>query len=413
MQTSFSLQQLTDPAIAEAESVLRRCVHCGFCTATCPTFVLGGDERDSPRGRIVMIKEMLEVGGIPGETVTRHVDRCLSCLSCMTTCPSAVDYRRLVDIARQRIHDGGSRPLADRLTHAVLSQVLPYRNRFRVAMTLGALAKPFAKALPKRFRPLLDAVPSHLAEPLQPGVYAAHGVRKMRVGLHLGCVASTTAPAIDHASVRLLTRLGAEVVALAGQSCCGGLDLHSGNAVAARAHATATVARWDAQNIDALVVSASGCGSVIKDYGHVLGDDPAALRLAGLTKDISQVIDSLGISAVAQGVTVAWQSPCSLTHGQKLAGLPKKLLQNAGFTVVEPIEPHLCCGSAGTYALLHGETGEALRDRKASNLNALGAAVIATANIGCHNHLTPALTAPIVHMVELLDWATGGPKPFS
>lgn len=412
MQTNFTLEQLADPQIAEAESVLRRCVHCGFCTATCPTFVLGGDERDSPRGRIMLIREMLEIGGPPGETVTRHVDRCLSCLSCMSTCPSGVDYRRLVDIARDRIHEADSRPLSERLTRAVLSQVLPYRKRFRAALALGALAKPFANALPKRFRPMFDALPTVTGEPLQTGTYAAVGVKKMRVGLHLGCVAAVTAPAIDHATVRLLTRLGAEVVALAGQGCCGGLDLHSGDSAAAKAHASATVTLWEGQAVEAIVISASGCGAVMKDYAHVLAHDPAAAGLAAKAKDVSEVIEQLGIAADKRDITVAWQSPCSLTHGQRLSGLPKKLLQAAGFTVAEPLEPHLCCGSAGTYSLLHGETSDALRERKAHNLNRLKADVVATANIGCHSHLTPAVNTPMVHMVELLDWATGGPKPY-
>ncbi len=424
MQTSFSLAQLADADVAESEKILRSCVHCGFCTATCPTYVLLVDELDSPRGRIYLIKNMLESGAAADAQTVKHVDRCLSCLSCMTTCPSSVHYMHLVDHARAHIETTFERPLFDRIVRQLLALILPRPALFRAALVGGILVKPFARFLPARLAAMLALAPASLPTPSpmdRPQIFPARGQRRMRVALLTGCAQQVLSPGINEATIRLLTRHGCEVAVAAGAGCCGALTHHLGksNAAheAARKNITAWLGLWDGAGPDAIVINASGCGTTIKDYGFMLRDDPnwaaSAARVAEGAKDISEIITSLGLAPAQapEKLTVAYHSACSLQHGQKITTLPKSLLMAAGFTVKDVPEAHLCCGSAGTYNLLQPEIAGELRARKLANIARVLPDVIAAGNIGCMTQLASGTRIPVVHTVELLDWATGGPKP--
>jgi len=426
MQTTFTLAQLADPAIAEANDILRKCVHCGFCTATCPTYLLLGDERDSPRGRIYMIKQMLEGGEAATEDTVRHVDRCLSCLACMTTCPSSVHYMHLVDHARAHIEQTYQRPLPERLLRRLLAWLLPRPDLFRWALRGAWLARPFAWALPGRLRGMVAMAPGRLPKASvmdQPQVFPAQGPRRHRVALMTGCAQRVLDPAINEATIRLLTRHGVEVVVAAGAGCCGALTHHMGREHDSTASARANVAAWiseaDGAGLDAIVINASGCGTTVKDYGFMLRSDPEwaarAARISALAKDITEFLAPLELRK-AGGIPplkVAYHSACSLQHGQKVTALPKQLLARAGFTVQDIPEGHICCGSAGTYNLLQPELATQLRDRKVENIRATAPDMVAAGNIGCLVQISQGLGAatPVVHTVQLLDWATGGPRP--
>ena len=429
MQTTFTAEQLKDSATRESNTILRTCVHCGFCTATCPTFQLLGDELDSPRGRIYLIKDMLESGRPATEEVVRHVDRCLSCLSCMTTCPSGVNYMHLVDHARHYIEETYQRPLPERLLRRVLAFVLPKPGRFRLALKGAALARPFAGLLPAgmfgdRLRAMLKLAPTQLpsAEPMQaPQVHKAQGQQRGRVALLTGCAQQVLNPGINAATIRLLTRMGVEVVIPPDQGCCGALTHHMGQTPAAMQAARANLGAWAREmeqgGLDAVVINASGCGTTVKDYGFMFRDEPApwkqrAEQLSALAMDITEVLAKFSYAPTrpAPGLTVAYHSACSLQHGQKITALPKQLLQTAGFTVKEPAEGHLCCGSAGTYNILQPVIAGQLKERKLANLNRTGAQLIAAGNIGCLTQLGDG-ALPTAHTVELLDWMAGGPAP--
>ena len=424
MQTGFTLAQLADPDIAEANAILRACVHCGFCTATCPTYVLLGDELDSPRGRIYLIKEMLEHGRPPSSRVVRHIDRCLSCLGCMTTCPSSVHYMHLVDLGRRRIAETFRRPVIDRAMRALLEFVLPHPKRFRWALRAARLARLFAPAFRGRLRALLDMTPRRLPAPSDddgPRVFPAEGSRRRRVALLTGCVQRVMAPSINDATIRLLTRHGCEVVVADGAGCCGALTHHLGRERPALDSARTNIAAWigeaEGDGLDAVIVNASGCGTQIKDYGFMLRNDgewaDRAARIAALARDVTEFLAELGLPEPSspRRLKVAYQAACSLRHGQKIVDQPLRLLAAAGFAVSEPPEPHLCCGSAGTYNILQPAIARDLGARKAANLESVGPDVIASGNIGCIVQLAGATTVPVVHTVELLDWATGGPEP--
>lgn len=425
MQTSFTPQQLTSPDNVSSEKIIRTCVHCGFCTATCPTYLLAGDELDSPRGRIYLMKEMLEKGGPPSPQTVKHVDRCLSCLSCMTTCPSGVNYMHLVDHARAYIEEHHVRPWPERLLRSMLATVLPDPAKFRWALRLANLGRPFAGLLPGRLKTMAGMAPRRLpaADPTEkPQVFPAQGARRARVALLAGCAQPVLAPEINGAAINLLNRLGVEVVTARGGGCCGALSHHLGKTDRSHAQAKANITAWRAEmatgELDAIMVTASGCGTTVKDYGFMFRDDPVwagpAAAVSAIAKDVSEVLADLdsGPSAVAGlGLRVAYHSACSLQHGQGVRDQPKLLLKAAGFTVVEPLEPHICCGSAGTYNLLQPEIAGKLRDRKVANLEATRPDVIATGNIGCMTQIAGGSDVPIVHTVELLDWAAGGPIP--
>src|SRR5690606_34029385 len=428
MQTNFSPEQLADPHVAESEKILRNCVHCGFCTATCPTYVLLGSELDSPRGRIYLIKDMLEAGRPADREIVTHIDRCLSCLACMTTCPSGVHYMHLVDHARAHIEKTFRRRLPDRLVRALLAFVLPHPGRFRAALKLARFGRPFAglfertalKPLAAMLRLAPKTVPP-AAPASRPGVHAASGPRRGRVALLTGCAQSVLDPAINEATISLLNRLGVEVAVPEGEGCCGALVHHMGREHAALEAARRNVDAWmrvaDNDGLDAIVITASGCGTTIKDYGFMLRLDPAyagkAARVAAPAKDVTEYLAALALPEPQNrpGRTVAYHSACSMQHGQKISLQPRELLSRAGFNVREPREGHLCCGSAGTYNMLQPEISARLRDRKVKNIEATGAALVATGNIGCITQIASAARMPVVHTVQLLDWAYGGRKP--
>jgi glycolate oxidase iron-sulfur subunit len=430
MQTSFTAEQLRDPDVAASNQVLRTCVHCGFCTATCPTFLLLGDELDSPRGRIYLIKDMLETGRPATEEVVRHVDRCLSCLACMTTCPSGVNYMHLVDHARRYIEDTYRRPWHDRALRAMLGAMLPRPAVFRLALHVARLGRPLATLLPasgrigQRLRAMLALVPDRLParSPVEtPQIHRAQGERRARVALLAGCAQQVLAPQINEATVRLLTRLGVEVVVAPGAGCCGALTHHMGQHDAAMRSARANIEAWNAeiegQGLDAIVINTSGCGTTVKDYGFMFRSEPEPWRsradkVSAKACDVSEFLTRLDYAPTRgkPDLAVAYHSACSLQHGQQVTTEPKTLLQRAGFTVVEPVEPHICCGSAGTYNLLQPEIAERLRERKLGNLRATNPDLIAAGNIGCITQLGGG-GIPVVHTIELLDWMAGGPRP--
>jgi glycolate oxidase iron-sulfur subunit len=424
MQTNFTPQQLADPAIAQANKILRACVHCGFCTATCPTYQILGDEADSPRGRIYMIKDMLESGRPADAKIALHVDRCLSCLACMTTCPSGVHYMHLVDHARAHIEKTYTRPWFDRMLRAVLARVIPYPARFRWALRGAMLVRPLARLMPdKRLRAMLAMAPARLPPPSPndaPQVFAAQGQRKMRVALMTGCAQKALNTDINDATIRLLRRLGCEVVVARGAGCCGALTHHMGKENLSHASARANIAAWmhevGGAGLDAIVINTSGCGTTVKDYGHMFAHSELAAdaaHIAGLARDISEVLQQIGLpeGRNGAGMRVAYHAACSLQHGQQIKTAPKDLLRAVGFDVVEPADSHLCCGSAGTYNLLQPEISAQLKQRKVANLRAAAPQVIAAGNIGCMMQIGADAGVPVMHTVELLDWATGGPKP--
>jgi glycolate oxidase iron-sulfur subunit len=420
MQTNFTLAQLADPDLSEANKILRACVHCGFCNATCPTYVLLGDELDGPRGRIYLMKEMLETGRPATPEVVTHIDRCLSCLACMTTCPSGVHYMHLVDQSRRRIEETYRRPFLDRALRALLAWIMPYPTRFRWALLAARLARPFAALFAGRIGAMLALARASVPPPTtleRPRFFPAQGRRRKRVALLAGCVQQVIAPEINEATIRLLTRHGCDVSIVDGSGCCGSLSHHLGRD--ALGFARVNIDAWGraaaGEGLDAIVINASGCGTTVKDYGYLLRTDPAyadkAARISALAKDITELMAELGISkSQASGLRVAYHSACSMQHGQRLDALPKALLRDAGFEVLEVPEGHLCCGSAGTYNMLQPELAEALKERKLANIDATGADLVATGNIGCMTQLHSG-ARPVVHTVELLDWATGGPPP--
>jgi glycolate oxidase iron-sulfur subunit len=429
MQTNFTAAQLADPQTARSEKILRTCVHCGFCTATCPTYLLLGDELDSPRGRIYLIKDMLEHGKPANAEVVKHVDRCLSCLSCMTTCPSGVHYMHLVDHARAHIENTYDRPWHDRMMRAVLAWVLPYPQRFRLALAgafYGRLAKPVLERLPvvgSRLGAMLELAPSQVPprSGAEPGkTFRSVGERRKRVALLTGCAQPVLNPGINDATIRLLTRLGVEVVLPKGEGCCGALVHHMGKEHAGHDFAKANIDAWTAEieggGLDAIIITASGCGTTIKDYGHMLRTDAAyaekAAKVAALAKDVTEFLATLDLPELPkQDLVVAYHSACSMQHGQKITDTPKKLLKAAGFTVKDPPEGHICCGSAGVYNILQPEIAGQLRARKVKNIERTRPDIIAAGNIGCMTQIGKGTELPIVHTVELLDWAYGGVRP--
>jgi glycolate oxidase iron-sulfur subunit len=428
MQTSFTLAQLADPQTYASEKILRACVHCGFCNATCPTYALLGDELDGPRGRIYLIKEMLEQDKPATRDVVKHIDRCLSCLACMTTCPSGVNYMHLVDHARDHIEKTYKRPLIDRAMRAMLARVLTDPSLFRMAAVAGKIAKPLAPLLRliglRRIAAMARMSPH--AKPAPPldrtgKVHAAMGTRRGRVALLSGCINPVLAPSTDEAAIRLLNRHGIEVVVAEGEACCGSLVHHMGREEQALLQARNNIDAWtraiEVAPLDAILVTVSGCGTTIKDYGFMLRSDPAyaakAARISELAKDVTEYLATLDLRAGKPigRLSVAYHSACSLQHGQKVVREPKELLLKFGFVVKDVPEGHLCCGSAGTYNLLQPDLAEALRDRKVANIERLKPDVIAAGNIGCLMQIGSGTAIPVVHTVELIDWATGGPVP--
>jgi len=402
MQTSLADYIRDTPQGQEADRILRACVHCGFCTATCPTYQLLGDELDGPRGRIYLMKQVLE-----GQEVSRktqhHLDRCLTCRSCETTCPSGVRYGRLLDIGREVVEERVSRPLPERLLRRLLRLVLPHRRRFETLLKGGRLARPL---LPRALRRLVPE-----ARPAGDWPVVRHARRVLMLE---GCVQPGLAPQINAATARVLDRLGISVIRSAQAGCCGAVSHHLSAADEAKAFMRRNVDAWWPEieaGAEAIVVNASGCGVVVKEYGHLLADDPAyaerAARVAALAVDPAELLAREGVGPLrigaAQRRRVAFHAPCTLQHGQKLPGLVERLLAEAGFELTGVPDAHLCCGSAGTYSILQRSLSERLRENKLAALQSGGPAVIATANIGCLHHLQTGAGVPVVHWIELLD----------
>ena len=423
MKTNFSEEQLQDPQTANSNKILRTCVHCGFCIATCPTYQVLGDELDSPRGRIYLIKEMLENGRPADRATVKHIDRCLTCLSCMTTCPSGVDYMHLIDHAREHIARTYRRSWDDRVLRWLLRRILPHPTRFRLAMLGARIGRPIGRLIPdRRIRAMLDLAPSRLPQASQndkPQLFAAEGERKWRVALMTGCVQRAVNTEINDATIRLLRRLGCDVVVARGTGCCGALSHHMGEVDESRSFAERNVAAWgkeiEGEGLDSIIINTSGCGTTIKDYGTILRDRPNAEmsnRIAKLAEDVTEFVSRAGFGEYERkGLRIAYHAACSLQHGQRIGNIPKTLLGRAGFDVVEPIDSHLCCGSAGTYNLLQPEISEQLRDRKVTAIEELKPDAIAAGNLGCMVQIASKTDKPVVHTVQLLDWASGGPKP--
>jgi len=422
MQTNFSPEQLRDPGIKVANDILRTCVHCGFCTATCPTYQVLGDELDSPRGRIYLIKDMLENDRPADERTVKHIDRCLSCLSCMSTCPSGVHYMHLVDLAREHIDKTYKRPLMDRMIRWTLARILPYPGRFRLAILGAWMGRPFRRLLPGKLRAMMEFAPDSLPPVSRnddPQVFPAIGPRKRRVALMTGCAQRALNTDINDATIRILRRHGCEVVIARGMGCCGALTHHMGKTDESHASAARNIRAWmneyRGEGLDAIVINTSGCGTTVKDYGFMFRNGPLAedaAKVSELACDISELLMELDLpEGGAEPLRVAYHAACSLQHGQQIKTHPKTLLKRAGFQVVEPRDPHLCCGSAGTYNLLQPEIAGELKKRKLATLAEVQPQVIAAGNIGCMIQIGSGAQVPVVHTVELLDWATGGPRP--
>ncbi|MFK7869763.1 MAG: glycolate oxidase subunit GlcF [Roseobacter sp.] len=424
MQTTFTPEQLTDPGTARANEILRACVHCGFCTATCPTYQVLGDELDSPRGRIYLIKDMLENDRDPDAKTDKHIDRCLSCLACMTTCPSGVHYMHLVDHAREYIEQRYKRPFGDRALRWILARILPYPTRFRLALLGAKIGRPFAALMPDaRLRAMLEMAPKQIPPVSRnddPQTFLPKSAAPvMRVALMTGCAQKALNTDINDATIRLLTRLGCEVVVAEGAGCCGALTHHMGKTEESHGTAAKNIRAWasemDGKGLDAIVINTSGCGTTVKDYGHMFRNEALAedaARVSSIAMDVSEVLMQLDLpDGEDRDMVVAYHAACSLQHGQKIKTYPKDLLKKAGYTIVEPADSHLCCGSAGTYNLMQPEISKQLKARKVRTIEAKNPEVIAAGNIGCMMQIGSGTDLPIVHTVELLDWATGGPKP--
>ena len=423
MKTEFTPEQLADPHLAEANKILRTCVHCGFCTATCPTFLIRGDELDSPRGRIYLMKDMLESGRPADAKTVTHIDRCLGCLACMTTCPSGVHYAHLLEIGKAHIEATYRRHWRDRALRWMLAQIVPHAGRFRLAMLGAKIARPFRGLVPDaRLRAMLEMAPPSLPPVSRNDdaqTFAPIGAKRARVALMIGCAQRALNTDINDATIRLLRRAGCEVVIPKSFGCCGAMALHMGRESEGKSTARAAIASLIAADreapLDAIIINTSGCGTTIKDYGHLFTGDAVegdAKRVSALAKDVTEFFEAFGLPEITpKTARVAYHSACSLQHGQQVKTAPKTLLKQAGFTVVDPENPHLCCGSAGTYNLLQPELSGELKRRKVASLAATAPDIIAAGNSGCMIQIGSGMDTPIVHTVELLDWATGGPKP--
>ena len=425
MQTSIAEDMLQDPDVRVSEGIFRSCVHCGFCNATCPTYLVTGNELEGPRGRIYLMKSVLENRLPLNAKLVEHLDNCLSCFSCETTCPSGVRYSHLIDPMRARIEETFRRPLAARVQRWMLARMLPYPRRFRLALGLARRFKFMAPLLPRPLRTLLDLTPRKIPRRSSIRdfeVHASQGPRHARVALLTGCAQEVLGANINEATIQVLTRLGCEVVLPKGVGCCGALIFHTGNRKDSLPHMKRNIDQWSDEmergGLDHIVINTSGCGTVVKDYGHIFRDDPQyrdkAARVSAITADFSEVADSLGLPGGARipgKMRIAYHDACSLQHGQGVTRQPRELLRAAGFTVVEIPDGHICCGSAGTYNMLKPEMAETLGRQKVEHIERVAPQAIAAGNIGCMEQIARFSQVPVVHTAELIAWAMGGRKP--
>ena len=406
MQTRLADFIRETPDGRTADAILRKCVHCGFCTATCPTYQLLGDELDGPRGRIYLIKQLLEGSAVTARTQI-HLDRCLTCRACETTCPSGVRYGRLADIGRRLVDERVRRPLTERMKRMALLAVIPHRARFGPLLAMGRLVRPLLPGAIAR------KVPAR--EPAGPWPPARHARRVLALG---GCVQGAIAPGIDAAAARVLDRLGISYVPAPASGCCGAASHHLGAHDAALAMMRRNIDAWWPEieaGAEAIVITASACAAEVKEYAELLEADPDYAKKAefvsSLARDLSEIVaaeDCSGLASSRAPRRIAFHSPCTLQHGQKLRGVVEDILERAGFELTPVGDPHLCCGSAGTYSILQPELSRELLARKIGNLEAHRPEAIATANIGCFAHLATSASVPVRHWIQLLDAGDGG-----
>ena len=426
MQTNFTKKQLQDSNISSADGILRKCVHCGFCNATCPTYQIVGDELDGPRGRIYLIKDMLENDKPANEKIAKHIDRCLSCYACMTTCPSGVNYMHLVDHARNHIEKTFVRPFFDRFIRNLLSKILPSPTLFRMAGYSARLFYPFRFLFPKKIKNMMKYMPNSFPVSRQENkeIYSPVGKTYARVALLTGCVQRVISPQINDATIDILNRHGVEVIVPKKVDCCGSLNHHLGKEELAHKSFINNINSWfkwyEEKNLDAILVTTSGCGTTLKDYGYIFRDHPdkelkkKAKIVSSLAKDVTEYLGKnikLNYVKKDKKFTIAYHSACSMQHGQKIHSQPMDLLKKTGNEIVEIPDGHLCCGSAGTYNLLQDEMAAELLKRKVSNIDKVKPDFISTGNIGCMTQISSGTKIPIVHTIEILNWYTGGEKP--
>ena len=428
MQTNFTKKQLQDSNITSADGILRKCVHCGFCNATCPTYQIVGDELDGPRGRIYLIKDMLENDKPANEKIAKHIDRCLSCYSCMTTCPSGVNYMHLVDHARNHIEKTFVRPFFDRFIRSLLSKILPSPTLFRMAGYSARLFYPFRFLFPKKIKNMLKYMPNSFPKSKQENkeIYSPVGKTYARVALLTGCVQRVISPQINDATIEILNRHGVEVIVPKQVDCCGSLNHHLGKENLAHKSFINNINSWfkwyEEKSLDAILVTTSGCGTTLKDYGYIFRDYPdkeirkKAKIVSSLAKDVTEYLGkNIKLNYINQEkkFKIAYHSACSMQHGQRIHKQPMDLLKKTGNEIVEIPDGHLCCGSAGTYNLLQDEMASELLKRKVSNIDKVRPDFISTGNIGCMTQISSGTKIPIVHTIEILNWYTGGSKPLA
>lgn len=415
MQHTIPIDQL-GPSGATMAHAIEKCVHCGFCLPTCPTYVALGEEMDSPRGRILLMKSALEGELTVGETLP-YVDRCLGCMACVTACPSGVPYHELLTPYRALAEEQRARPLMEKITRVMVRETLPYPTRFRLAALAGKFAAPFRNLLPRSLSVMLSLLPEQLppaGEPL-PKVYPAQGQRRARVALLAGCVQQALAPQINWATLRVLARNGVEVVIPDGQGCCGSLLMHTGDAANARALARRNLRAFPA-DVDAIITNAAGCGSGMKEYGLLFmgeAEAEAAHAFARRVKDVSEFLDELGIEAppASEPIKVAYHDACHLAHAQRVVDAPRRLLRAIpNLTLLDIPESELCCGSAGTYNIEQPQLADQLGQRKAQNILNTGAELVVMGNIGCMVQIRThqqklGRPLPVLHTMEVLDRA--------
>ena len=421
MRVDFTKKQLGQPRMKDMESILRSCVHCGLCTSHCPSYVELGDELDNPRGRIGLVQDALEKSHI-NPTLVKHMDRCLSCNACMSVCPSGVDYMHLSDFIRIKIEDSKIRPFHQRFFRFLLYRATRHPFLLRSMLFFGFIGKAFAFLMPKNIKAAIAFAPKDLRmlrhHPINDEIiHPARGPTRIHAILFNGCAQKILAPEIDEATIKFLTRLGAEISVVNASHCCGSMALHLGKEAQARDFMAGNIEQLP-ENADYVIANASGCGLMMKNYGYLDPDNPKARHFAEITRDVSEIIDILGMQATKKPqnnqMTIAWHNACALQHGQKIDELPLSLLKQAGFRVVVLDSPHSCCGWGGSYHIFQSDLSKQIRDAKIATIQQSGADMVVSNNMGCLLHLAPALSVPCLHYIQLLDWASGGdePKPF-